>query len=357
MGEKDTQVIIEKEVVVLEKIVEREVLIEKIINTGVSEADMVAIQSSFEQERLQLDEQLAEQRRLIEEQKNLVDQEKQKLLADLENGKRLREEQREDAAALVQQLKTMEDKMLAGSQVMEQAMQQEQELRRAKLEVEERKRQEQRMKEAVERQMEDKTILEEKCSSTEELLQKTMVKLEKLWHRHKNTQQDVQDLQKEFQAEREDLLETIRDLQKQIGLVDLTIERFIPMERYQDILERAYFDEANQEWIIHHLDLAGFGSKRVRPTRKRTISDSVRGHGGPEQEDDIAMITSVQKPNVYFIYTEDGGKERATGRPLALRVGTRTQCRNFLHVPEAEIDDGVVFCQYPKARGLVAMDN
>lgn len=74
-------------------------------------------------------------------------------------------------------------------------------------------------------------------------------KLEKLWHRKKETEQEIQDLQQEFQLEREDMLETIRELHKQVKLVSLTIDQFIPMEHYQQIYERAQWDESSDEWI------------------------------------------------------------------------------------------------------------
>ncbi|CAL1149179.1 unnamed protein product, partial [Cladocopium goreaui] len=83
----------------------------------------------------------------------------------------------------------------------------------------------------LEQQQEEKLELEEKYSSTEEQVQKMTAKLEKLWNRHKQTQEEVQDLQQEFQTEREDMLDTIRDLRKEVKLVCLTIENFIPPER------------------------------------------------------------------------------------------------------------------------------
>merc|ERR1719163_610897 len=118
--------------------------------------------------------------------------------------------------------------MLVGSQVMEKAMQQEHELKRAAIEVEERKRAEHRVKEELEHQIEEKTNLEEKYASAEDQVQKMTAKLEKLWHKHKGTQQEIQDLQAEFQQERDDMLETIRDLTKEVKLVSLTIDKFIP---------------------------------------------------------------------------------------------------------------------------------
>merc|ERR1712096_435778 len=153
--------------------------------------------------------------------------------------------------------KAMGEKMLMGSQVMEKAMQQELELKKADMEVEERKRLEQRMKEELEEQMAQKDNLEEKYGSAEEQVQKMTVKLEKLWNRHKQTQGEIQDLQKEFQQEREDMLENIRELRKEVKLVCLTIENYVPMEHYQQIVDRASFDESIDEWVIQNVEFAG----------------------------------------------------------------------------------------------------
>merc|ERR1712039_986491 len=116
---------------------------------------------------------------------------------------------------------------------------------------------------------------EEKYTSAEEQVQKMTQKLEKVWHKQKATQQEIQDFQKEFQTEREDMLETIRDLRKEVKLVCLTVENFIPMEQYQQIVERAHYDETTDEWVIANIDLAG---NRVRPHRKRILDDDRDGN-------------------------------------------------------------------------------
>jgi len=72
-------------------------------------------------------------------------------------------------------------------------------------------------------------------------------KLETLWHRHKSTQEEIQELQKEFQQEREDMLETIRDLGKEVKLVVLAIENFVPKDHYQQIVERVYQKTKNYD--------------------------------------------------------------------------------------------------------------
>jgi len=384
----DQEVIIEKEVVEVEKVVEKEVVVEKVINTGISEEEVAAIQQNLDAERRQVEAQMADERRKIEEEKNLADEEKEKLLQDLQERRRKREAEQAAQGAMLQKLKAMEDTMLVGSQVMEKAMQQETELKRAALEVEERKRDEARVQEQLREQEQEKLNLEEKHSSTEEQVAKMTSKLEKLWHRHKNTQQEIQDLSAEFQIEREDMLETIRDLGKEVKLVVLTIENFVPKDHYQQIVERAQYEESTDEWVINNLDLAG-NNRVLRPNRRRGHDDDggrgedgrgrhlLRPQGGEGHEHNGL---TPERPNVYFVYTEDGGAQRAETRPSpspqktgksqrqksAGRPGTASRkgravkanaigsnsvaMNNFLHNPDPE-DAGP--SQYPKARGLV----
>jgi len=371
-------------VVEVERVVEKEVVVEKVINRGITDAEFAHIQANVDNERAQMEFQLQEEERTIQAQKDLADEERQKLLSDLQERRRKRDEEAAAHETMMQQLKAMEEKMVVGSQVMEQAMHQENELRRAEIEVEERKREERRMKEELEQQMEEKMNLEEKYASTEEQVMKMTAKLEKLWNRHKQTQQEIQDLQQEFQTEREDMLETIRDLRKEVKLVCMTIDNFIPMEQYQQIVERAHYDESTDEWVISHVDLAG---NRVRPARKRILEqgspcDSPQALlRGPDTSPQDRSSLMPERSNVYFVYTEDGGAMRAETRPAAsphrssknqrvksagrpstanrkgravktnVTGNNTTSMATFLHSPDVEQDEAKT--SYPMSRGLV----
>jgi DNA repair exonuclease SbcCD ATPase subunit len=272
----------------------------------------------------------------------------------------------------------MEDKMVVGNEVMAQALQQEAELKKAALDVEEKKRLEQRMRDELEQQQDEKLNLEEKYASTEEQVEKMTAKLEKLWNRHKQTQQEVEDLQAEFQAEREEMLEAIRDLRKEVKLVCLTIDNFIPMEIHQQVVERAHYDESTDEWAISYIELAG---NRVR--RKGRILDDDGGGRDPSMarsgyngSPDIAAQMN-ERPNVYFVYTEDGGAQRAetrtrspvnntkpqrqksAGRPgtanrkgRAVKQGSVGGGGGFMHSQDPDDPMGSD-AAFPRARGLV----
>merc|ERR1711924_577498 len=139
----------------------------------------------------------------------------------------------------------------------------------------------------------------------------------------------------------------------------------------------------SDEWVIHGIELAG---NRVRPQRKRAAGDAMsprallRGQPGPNNGRTAEALMN-ERPYVYFVYTEDGGAQRAeshapsspmkqknqrvksAGRPnTANRKGravkssaaqpTAQPMANFLHSPEPEAVDPSASA-FPKARGLV----
>merc|ERR1719456_360342 len=94
-------------------------------------------------------------------------------------------------------------------------------------------------------------------------------KLEKLWHRHKEAQNEIEELQRECQLERE------------VKLVSLTIDQFIPQSMYQKIVDRAHWDESSDEWVIHKIELAG---NRRNAKRSKGMDDLI----GPTLTNDMA---------------------------------------------------------------------
>jgi len=366
---QEQEVIVEKEVVEVEKVVEKEVVVERVVQSGITDEQIAAMQAQLDQEREQIEREAEAERQEIEQQKNMAHEEKQRLLEELEKKRELAAEESKEQARLMTQLQAMQDKMLVGTQVMEKAMQQEHDLKKAANEVQDRKRHEARMKEELEQQMDEKLNLEEKYSSAEEQVQKMTAKLEKLWQRHKQTQQEIQDLQREFQEEKEDMLETVRELRKEVKLVGLTIDNFMPASCYREIVDRAQYDESTDEWVLDRIELAG---NRVRPARKRGSSGDPTASQALLREPDARPEPVLEtRPNVYFVYTADGGAQRAETRPVpsparsqqrgaraksAGRPGTAPRRGraaapapgggNFMH---DEDSNG----RYPKARGLV----
>ncbi len=70
------------------------------------------------------------------------------------------------------------------------------------------------------------------------------------------------DLVDEFELEHDELMATIRDLDRTMKLKNLVLNAFIPPAYVAFIEERAQWNEAGDEWILPSLDFAGNNVQR-----------------------------------------------------------------------------------------------
>ena len=96
-----------------------------------------------------------------------------------------------------------------------------------------------------------KAEAEEKFGSIEEEVEKKTRKLEKLIRKVTEAEREVSDLSSEFQREREEMLDTIRQLARQIKLKDLILEGFAPSHKVKQLEERAEWDD--EAWRLKPL--------------------------------------------------------------------------------------------------------
>lgn len=78
-------------------------------------------------------------------------------------------------------------------------------------------------------------------------------RLTSLFNRLKEAQREIEDLQSGFGEEREELMETLEEVQRDCKLRQLIIEHFIPPEAAERTAERAYFDEDADRWRLKPL--------------------------------------------------------------------------------------------------------
>lgn len=78
-----------------------------------------------------------------------------------------------------------------------------------------------------------------------------------LWSKLQASKTDIRDIQEEWQTEKEELLDTIRELSKQLKMKMLIINSFVPPEEITRIERRADWDEETGEWKIQGIQLAG----------------------------------------------------------------------------------------------------
>jgi kinesin family protein 3/17 len=103
--------------------------------------------------------------------------------------------------------------------------------------------------------------LEENFSSLQEEVEVKTKKLKKLFAKFKEVTEEINDLKDEFRIEKEDLLDTIRELSKELSLKISITENFIPVDEEQKMEQLAVYDEENDLWKI----------KKVKPKPKTFI--------------------------------------------------------------------------------------
>lgn len=392
-GEDEIEYVTKQEVEEVE-----EVVIKRVI-TGDAEKVLMEMEGKNEEEKAAIMEQMKKQAELEAEAKQKAEERRQAV-----------EKKKEERAELEKQLSMMQDKMLHGeAQTIEQQEEADRvasELHRAEIEMEERRRQEARMQEEILEKQEDAELKEEQYGSLKEEEEVKTRKLKKLHTKFKSAQIEVADLQDEFQGERDAMLETIRDLQKQLKYSNLVIDNFIPWEHLEKLELSSKWDELQSEWLIDHVEhagnheaaraammqegqqmQAGFGGRGVASCVTQDFYDPYNmGSGFGGEPDDVPMqqvnsdgmafdgISGVS--GVFFSYDPDGepdderireiqskarpesgaGKRRPkSGRPGSARSKSRAQVEcetKGLVEPEHQKQERQDLI--PKARGLVA---
>ena len=92
--------------------------------------------------------------------------------------------------------------------------------------------------------------LEEHFSSLQEEVEVKTRKLKKLYGKYQGAMKEQEDLQMEFNTERMDMLETIRQLSRTIKLKDLVMSNFMPEESVRLVETRAQWVDEEDAWVI-----------------------------------------------------------------------------------------------------------
>mmetsp|Transcript_14024 Transcript_14024/g.25320 ORF Transcript_14024/g.25320 Transcript_14024/m.25320 type:complete len:222 (-) Transcript_14024:206-871(-) len=66
---------------------------------------------------------------------------------------------------------------------------------------------------------------------------------------------EIEDVQAENQNEREQMLETTRDLSRALKFKDLVLDNFVPRALIQNFSNRCYWDEETDEWKLGPVDV------------------------------------------------------------------------------------------------------
>ncbi|KAG1713289.1 hypothetical protein DVH05_001009 [Phytophthora capsici] len=136
-------------------------------------------------------------------------------------------------------------------------LKQQVEYRRAQIKLRE-KAKKQAKNEAMRRALElEKQQVEEELKTAQEAAQASLAASRKKEAKHKAkleaTRQEIVDLNSEFERERENLLDTIREQTKEAKLLEQLVEIFLPQNELVKVWERAVWSEEREEWSLPKL--------------------------------------------------------------------------------------------------------
>eukprot|EP00164_Ancoracysta_twista_P001307 GFYU01001710.1.p1 GENE.GFYU01001710.1~~GFYU01001710.1.p1 ORF type:complete len:837 (-),score=324.28 GFYU01001710.1:210-2720(-) len=229
----------------------------------------------------EMEEKMQAEKEALLQQKDMVEEEKQRIAEEFDKQLAVLEEERAQRENLANELKKMEEKLIVGGEsIIDKAAWQENEIRRKEAELEDQKRKERQLAVELQEAREAQMMEQEQFSSLQEEVEVKTKKLKKLWQHYQAAKTEARDLQAEFQQEREDMLDTIRELNSQMKLKQLIIDSFVPPEEQAKIERRAHYDEEGDEWIVDRIEFAGNHVRQRRPTSavglKRPTSEFAR---------------------------------------------------------------------------------
>jgi hypothetical protein len=185
--------------------------------------------SKAEIERMQ--NLVEEEKRTILASKDMEESERNRLVADLEKRAAELETERSAKSGLAEKLQQLEAKLLLGGvSVIDTEERQRMELAHREAEMEFNKGAERDLQRALEESESANIQIEGEYSSLKEAAAAKTRKLKKLWSLAVEAKSEVKDLQREHQRERESLLESVRDVTRELKLRIFLMNQFIPNE-------------------------------------------------------------------------------------------------------------------------------
>lgn len=113
------------------------------------------------------------------------------------------------------------------------------------------------MEQDLQNKKEMKLNINQKFGSIQEEIQNTDMETERVWTRFQMTKGELDDAAEMIHREREDLMDRIRELTREIRLKHLIIDQFIPAQEYMKIERRAEWSDQANEWIVPNAQYTG----------------------------------------------------------------------------------------------------
>ena len=231
--------------------------------------------------------------------KTISEEERQKtklaLDTEFERQKLLKKESEE----LEIKIKQLEDSVLVGGvNLVDKAKQQEEEMRANASKL--RRQQEEQQKLNEKKKEEEELLLnaEKKYDNLKEELSIKTEKILKLKPLIRNLEENIEDLQNQFEREKEEQTNTIKSLSKELLLLQLIVNSFIPQDDLKKIEENSNYDSENNKWNILFADKAGRHQKIEEFIEEKIF---IQGKNGPveflsrSRSDNFTTLHEIEK--------------------------------------------------------------
>lgn len=259
----------EAEKVVEEKIIERV----EVVDTGITEADMDDLNQRLEEEARHLKGKTDEEKeRWIDMQKKVEEKAilKQK---ELDRQQAKMEKEKNQILKITEMLQDSEGRIQRGEKDVELAKQTQEEMSKLEEKIKLQHEVEEKNLKELEAAEEAELLLEEQYANAAEESKVKSKKMKKLWVKLGEKKEDLEDLQEEFALEREDLVDTIRALDRQIKLKHLISDTFVPPTYVEMVEQNAMWDSVNDRWLIGGLQYA---TNNIQRSESRNMMDPSR---------------------------------------------------------------------------------
>ena len=167
-------------------------------------------------------------------------EERAALQKKLEDEKKARLETEKQRLDLQEKLRKMEQELIVGGEIASKAAKQEAALRIANQELIAKKETEAILARKMADKEAEKLDLEEKYTSLNDEVTSKTRKLKKVWSKYQQAKSEITDLEREFVNEKTELLDSVRELTKQLKLKSFVISKFIP-PKVSVLLKKARF--------------------------------------------------------------------------------------------------------------------
>uniref|UniRef100_A0A914UIK8 Kinesin-like protein n=1 Tax=Plectus sambesii TaxID=2011161 RepID=A0A914UIK8_9BILA len=230
---------------------------------------------------------LEQERQAIMANKNIISEEKQKILAGIEERASQLSKQLEAQQAVASKIRAMQSKLLSGGDIVDQANEQHLQLEKRRHELAEQKRKEREMLQQLEAQEENAAEIQQTFSNLQQEVEVKTKKLKKMYAKLQQVKAELRDISTDHSRERQEMDNTVTELTKELKLKVLIMENFVPPDVRERMLERAYFDEDEDTWKV-----AKLGQQPSRPST---------GTSGEQQQEIAAKLAPIPKRPVSVV--------------------------------------------------------